>query len=113
MSEKTREYMFGLSALLVLAGAVLWFTHWVYAPYLFFVGTAGVAIIFFTAPYKKLDFRHRRLQRYNIISAVLMLGASALMFNNRKEWVVILFIAAIFLLYAAFVSPKDPSDTES
>ena len=103
---KLRAVLFAVSACLVLAGAVLHLTQWVVAPYLFAVGSAGVAVNYLTTPVGDLDFRGRRLHRFNVMAGFLMVVASGFQFNGRKEWVVCLFISAILQLYTAFVSPK-------
>ncbi|WP_106829545.1 hypothetical protein [Parabacteroides pacaensis] len=107
MNSPIKTIIFNFSALLVVIGAVLYLTQWLYAPYLFALGTAGVAIVYFTLPYQQLDFRRRRLHRFNIFAAILMIVASALMFKHRTEWVLCLTIAALLQLYTAFVTPKD------
>ena len=104
---KLRAILFSVSACLVLAGAILALTKWSVAPYLFAVGSAGVAVNYFTTPVGDLDFRGRRLHRFNVMAGFLMVVASGFQFNGRKEWVVCLFIADILQLYTAFVSSKN------
>ena len=41
MNQQIRSIIFGVAGLLVLAGAILFLTHWAVAPYLFAVGAAG------------------------------------------------------------------------
>ena len=106
MSQQVRNYIFMLAGVLVLAGAMSYITHWIYAPYVFAVGTAGIAVCFMTAPYKNLGFRRRRLHRINVLSGVSMVASSVLMFRERMEWVVLLLIAALLLLYTSFVNPR-------
>ena len=104
--KKIRTILFVVSACLVLAGATLYLTQWTVAPYLFAVGAAGIAVNYLTTPVGDLDFRGRRLHRFNVMAGFLMVVASGFQFNGRKEWVICLFIAAILQLYTAFVSPK-------
>ena len=104
--KKIRTILFVVSACLVLAGAALYLTQWTVAPYLFAVGAAGIAVNYLTTPGGDLDFRGRRLHRFNVMAGFLMVVASGFQFNGRKEWVICLFIAAILQLYTAFVSPK-------
>ena len=104
---KLRAILFSVSACLVLAGAILALTQWSVAPYLFAGGAAGVAVNYLTTPVGDLDFRGRRLHRFNVMAGFLMVVASGFQFNGRKEWVVCLFIAAILQLYTAFVSSKN------
>ena len=101
MNEKARTIVFNISALLLLAGAGLYLALPVAAPYLFAVGAAGI-----TMPIKDMDFRRRRLHRYNIFAGLLCIFASALMFSGRKEWMICLTISALLQLYTAFVTPK-------
>lgn len=111
MNRKTRTIIFSLAALLVLAGAALYMTQWVVAPYLFAVGAAGIAVSYLTVPVAGMNFRLKRLHRMNVIAGLLTVVASALMFGDRKEWVLCLTIAAILQVYTSFVSPKDPDET--
>lgn len=104
--KKIRTILFVVSACLVLAGAALYLTQWTVAPYLFAVGAAGIAVNYLTTPVGDLDFRGRRLHRFNVMAGFLMVVASGFQFNGRKEWVICLLIAAILQLYTAFASPK-------
>lgn len=104
--KKIRTILFVASACLVLAGAALYLTQWTVAPYLFAVGASGIAVNYLTTPVGDLDFRSRRLHRFNVMAGFLMVVASGFQFNGRKEWVICLLIAAILQLYTAFVSPK-------
>lgn len=107
MNTQIRTLIFVFSGILVLAGAILFISQWIYAPYLFAFGAAGITVCYLTTPYKQLGFRRRRLHRFNIMAGILMIAASAFMFNGRMEWVACLFIAAILQLYTSFVNPKD------
>ena len=42
MNSQIRTYLFTVSAILLLGGAVLYLTQWIVAPYLFAVGAAGI-----------------------------------------------------------------------
>lgn len=106
MNQKARTILFIIAGLLILAGAVLFLSKWFLAPYLFSVGTAGMAICYLTLPTKDMEFRERRLHRFNIIASILMICASGLMFKDMKEWIICLTIAAILQLYASFVSAR-------
>ena len=88
-----------LSGLLVVAGSALYITHWIYAPWLFAVGAAGVRR-------DDLDLRRRRLTRWNVFAGLAMVVASVFMFRGRMEWVALLLIAALIQLYTSFV-PTD------
>lgn len=106
MNQKVRTIIFYIAGLLVLAGAVLYLTQWETAPYLFAVGSAGIAVCYLTLPVKDLEMRQRRLHRFNVIASLLMICASGFMFKHRNEWILFLTIAAFLQLYASFVGAK-------
>ena len=106
MNRQLRNYVFMLSGMLVLTGAMLYITRWYYAPYIFSFGAAGVTVCFMTAPYKHLSFRFRRLHRINVLAGVSLVVSSVLMLRRKMEWVVFLLIAALLFLYTSFVSPR-------
>lgn len=110
MNRKTRTIIFNIAALFVLAGAGLYLTKWVVAPYLFAVGTAGIAVCYLTLPVAGMNFRLKRLHRMNILAGLLGIVASALMIAGRLEWVLCLTISAILQVYTSFVSPKEPEN---
>lgn len=72
MNEKARTIVFNISALLLLAGAGLYLALPVVAPYLFAIGAAGIAVSYLTMPTKDMDFRRRRLHRYQYICRIAM-----------------------------------------
>ncbi|AOH40310.1 hypothetical protein C7123_11225 [Tannerella serpentiformis] len=105
--DRTRTFIFMLSGLLVVAGSALYITHWIYAPWLFAVGAAGVTVGYMTDTRRgDLDFRRRRLTRWNVFAGLAMVVASVFMFRGRMEWVAFLLIAALIQLYTSFV-PTD------
>lgn len=106
MNQSIRNYIFMFSAALVLGGAVLFLTHWLYAPYTFAVGAAGITVCYMTVPYKNLGFRSRRLHRINVMAGISLIASSVFMFREKMEWVVFLLIAALLILYTSFVSPR-------
>lgn len=107
MNPQFRTTLYNFSAILVLISTALYLTNWIYAPYLYALGTAGVAVTYLTMPYKQLDFRRRRLHRMNVFSGILMILSSAFMFKHRTEWILCLSVAAMLQVYTAFVTPKE------
>lgn len=104
MNSRVRTYLYMVSGILVLTGALFYITKWDYAPWIFAVGTAGVMVSYLTMPQKGLDFRQRRLQRLNMFAGLAMIAASVFMFKQRMEWVAFLLIAALIQLYTSFVT---------
>jgi hypothetical protein len=106
MNQSIRTILFNCSGLLLLTGALLYMTQLSFAPYLFAIGAAGIAVCHLTAPVKHLSLRFRRLQIFNVIAGLLMVIASVFMFKHQNEWILCLTIAAILQLYTTFVHPK-------
>ena len=107
MESKIRSAIFCLSYTLVVIGAMLYLSKWGFAPYLFAVGSAGVAVSYLSVRVDNMEFRQKRLHRFNGVAGLLMIVSSGLMFNSRTEWILCLFIAAIFQLYSAFAGGGD------
>lgn len=83
MNQQIRSIIFGVAGLLVLAGAVLFLTHWAIAPYLFAVGAAGIAVCYLTLPVKDIwTFVAVGSHRFNVFSGLLMTYLP-LYVNNR------------------------------
>ena len=106
MNQQIRSIIFGVAGLLVLAGAVLFLTHWAVAPYLFAVGAAGIAVCYLTLPVKDLDFRRRRVPRFNVFAGLLMTVFSGFLFNHRYQLILFFGVAANLQVYTALVTPK-------
>ena len=102
MNQTVRNGLFGIGAVGILLGAVLWFIGVEMAPYVFAVGAAGYAICQLTMRIDGKDLPARRMHRFQSIAALLMIVASAMMFRGGNDWVLFLTIAAIFQLYTAF-----------
>lgn len=106
MNEKGKAILFQVACVLILIGTATHFSGWAAAPYLFAVGAAGYALTYLTVSVKELDFRSRRLHRFNVMAGLLMIFGSALMFKGGNEWIVCLTIATFLQTYTVFVSPK-------
>jgi hypothetical protein len=103
MNKQTRDLVFALSGIMALVGAVFYITHWLYSPYLFATGAAGITVCFMTVPYKDLDTRQRRLHRINVFAGIALILASIFMFRQNAAWIAFLLIASLLLLYTSFV----------
>jgi len=97
-----RDLIFILSATLILVGAALYITHWIYSAYVMGAGALAVTFCYMTAPHED-NFRFRRLARMNVFAGILMTVAAVFMYIQRNEWVVLLLIAAILQLYTSLV----------
>ena len=106
MSQKVRNYLFMFSGLLVLVGALLYITYWLYASYIFAFGAAGITVSYMTTPYQHLSVRFRRLHRINVLAGISLVVSSIFMFRLQMEWVVFLLISSLLILYTSFIGPR-------
>lgn len=106
MSEKIKEYLFYVSAILLVVSAALYITGWSFIPYIYAVASAGVAIVYLTSPYKGDDLRLKRLNIQEAIAAILLPFSSYLMFKNKNEWVLFLAVSAFLQFYVALIKGK-------
>ncbi len=106
MNKKLLEGIFAACAIAVLIGAATYITRWHYAPYLFTLGTAGMAAIRLATMYRGTHARLKRLHRIEGFATVAQIASSYLMFVERNDWFMLLAIAAVLQLYTAFLIPK-------
>ena len=107
--------IFLVGALLMVVGAGASLLQWSAAPYVFALGALGFASMQMLQRYEGSNFVIRRLRRIMLLSDVLFLVSSVLMFASQEnvfglshitylqyvynKWVVTLLIAAILQLY--------------
>lgn len=113
MNKRVLEGIFAAAAIAVLIGAATYITKWHYAPYLFTLGTAGMAAIRLATMYRGTDMRLKRLHRIEGFATVAQIAASYLMFVERNEWFMLLTIAAALQLYTSFMIPKAQQEENS
>ncbi|WP_243349424.1 hypothetical protein [Parabacteroides sp. FAFU027] len=114
MNKPIKVWMFYIAAVLVLISTALFITKWFYAPYLFAVGASGMAVYYLSSPYQGENTRLKRLHRYEVFTAILLVVTSYLMFKNQKGWIVTLSIGAFLQLYTTFVySWEEKKEKES
>ncbi|MCD7972552.1 MAG: hypothetical protein LUG18_07770 [Candidatus Azobacteroides sp.] len=108
MNEATRKIVFIISGILTLTGAVLYLSPlvWEAIPYIYAIGTAGIAVIYLTGDLKNKDTRIRRLNLFLAIAGILLVLSSYFMFHHRQEWIICVLLSAVFQLYAVFSYPK-------
>ncbi len=106
MNKSLLNGIFAACSIAVLIGAATYITQWHYAPYLFTLGTAGMAAIRLATMYRGNNIRLKRLYRIEGFATVAQIIASYLMFVERNEWFVLLMISALLQLYTSFVIPK-------
>ena len=103
MNTTFKNYLFYISAVLLLLSSALYATHWPFIPYLYAVAGAGIAFAYFITPYEGNNLRLKRLHTLEIIAGLLLLVSSYFIFKAKNEWFVCLTISAVLQLYAVLV----------
>lgn len=99
MNKQLLNISYVLGALFILVSAVLVMEHVQYGNYLFAIGVALVILTKLWNQYRGDDFRLKRMNRYNLFSAILLVGCSYLQFHDNNSWVVLLLLVAVLELY--------------
>lgn len=105
--NKFKEYLFYVSAVLLVLSAALYITEWAFIPYIYAVASAGVAVPYLTAFYEGNNIRLKRLRFMEIIAAILLPVSSFFMFQHKNEWFICLLISAFLQLYTTIVKDKE------
>ena len=99
MNKKVNNYLFMVSAIVILISSALYVIFPMECAYIFSVAAAGYAISKLTFRYEGDNFRLKRLYRIQKFSGFAMLAASYFMFKPYNQWVIFLFIVAVLELY--------------
>jgi hypothetical protein len=103
-----------VGAVLVLVGAAVYITGWIYAPYIYTVGACMVALAQISSPSPVKTFAVKRLWRQQIIGALLLIVAGAFMLTTHgNEWIVCMTIAALIELYTAIRIPQEEKKAQA
>lgn len=105
--------LFAIGAVMTLAGAAVFITGWIYAPYIYTIGAGFFALAQINTPVKGKSPALRRLRIQQIFGAIAMVLTGAFMFTTRgNEWIACLTIAAVIELYTAFRIPQEEEKCE-
>lgn len=100
--------LYFVGAVMVLVGAAVFITGWVYAPYIYTIGAAMLTLGQLNTPYRGDNRIIKRLWRQQVFGALFLLLAGAFMFfTTHNEWVAIFAIGTFLELYTAFRIPKE------
>ena len=98
-----KNYLFYLFGTLLIVSAILYVTDWMFVPYVYGIASVGTAVLFLLHPYKGDNFRLKRLNIQQAITALMLPVSAYLMYINRNEWIVCLLVSAILQTYVIFV----------
>lgn len=99
------DYLFLLSALLMLAGIILTNeTDFPWAKFVFCAGGAGYIVYRIKTAYRGDDFRLKRLNRLYGFCGLLVIMTGYLMFIDNNAFIVLMLLLALLELYLSFRS---------
>lgn len=104
---KPKDFIFKLSALLILAATISYIFNPVVAAFIMAIGVLGFAGVTFTTPYPGKSLRGKRLFSIQIFGIAFMAISTYLMFEQKNEWVISMLVAAFLLLYTTFMLSKE------
>lgn len=102
---KSRLYQ--VSAVLILVSAVLYLSFPKIASWVMIASVVVFTGITLSTPYPGSSIRGKRLFNMQIMSCIMMLAASYLMFSHNNLWALVMFIGTILLLYTSVFIPKE------
>lgn len=105
--NKIKDFIFKLSAILILIAAVAYLFNPATAAYIMALGVIGFGITTFMTPYPGNSLRGKRLFSIQISSIIFMAISAYLMFSQKNEWVITMLAAAFLLLYTTFMLSRE------
>ena len=105
---KTAYTLYRIGATALLIGAALKIIYPLYASYIYTAGAVLFAVTQFICRERGGNIALRRLVFQQQLGGIALIVAGVLMFTHiRNEWIVALFIGALFELYTAFRIPQE------
>ncbi len=105
--HRTKDVLFRISGILILLSAALYLAMPVEARWVMAAAVAVFSATTIASPYPGRSLRGKRLFNFQLFACIAMIVGTYLMFRERNEWVLAMVIGAIFLLYAAFMIPRE------
>lgn len=105
---KIIDTLYKLGGIALLIGAVFKIVFPLYASYIYLLGAILFAVMQFLGRERGEGLALRRLVFQQQLGGIALIAAGVLMFTHvRNEWIVALFIGALFELYTAFRIPQE------
>ncbi len=102
-----KNVLYRISGVLILISALLYMFYPVVASWLMSVAVIVFSVITISSPYPGKSIRGKRLFNLQILSCLLMIAATYMMFKDRVEWVLLMALGAFILLYSSFILPRE------
>ncbi len=104
---KIQKIIFIISGILLIGGAILFLFNQNLAVIGFGLGTIGSLYVRIKNLTKSSDFRIKRLQKIQALSAILLLGTVYLMYIKSDAWIIALILSAIIDLIISYRMPNE------
>jgi hypothetical protein len=115
--NKIINSIFYISSILLAGSAVAYFFEQTITPYIYTIAAACLSVVFLITLYKGDNFRLKRLNIQQVITALSLAASSYFMCTGKNEWYLFLLIASVLILYGVFVKDhelkKNGKDNES
>ena len=108
MNKKLFSFIYMMGGILLVVGAALYITKWVWAPYMYLVGSFMFGAMQMLDRYNGKNFLLRRLRRQQVLGAIiLMLTGVAMFVCKHNEWILCMLVGCLLELYTAFRIPQE------
>lgn len=105
--HKSKEIVYQISSIVILISAVLYLFAPLVASWIMAVSVLTFSGITVHSPYPGKSIRGKRLFNFQVISCVLMIVATYLMFKKNNLWALSMMIGAVFLLYSGIMMSRE------
>ena len=106
--KKLYSFIYMLGGIMLVVGAALYITKWVWAPYIYIAGSLMFGPMQMMDRYTGNNWIIRRLRRQQIVGAIaLMLTGVLMLVCKHNEWILCMLVGCLMQLYTAFRIPQE------
>ena len=106
--KKLYSFIYMLGGIMLVVGAALYITKWVWAPYIYIAGSLMFGAMQMMDRYTGNNWIIRRLRRQQIVGAIaLMLTGVLMLVCKHNEWILCMLVGCLMPLSTAFRIPQE------
>lgn len=106
--KKLYSFIYMLGGIMLVVGAALYITKWVWAPFIYIAGSLMFGAMQMMDRYTGTNWIVRRLRRQQIVGAIaLMLTGVLMLVCKHNEWILCMLVGCLMQLYTAFRIPQE------
>ena len=111
--KKLYSFIYMLGGIMLVVGAALYITKWVWAPYIYIAGSLMFGAMQMMDRYTGNNWIIRRLRRQQIVGAIaLMLTGVLMLVCKHNEWILCMLVGCLMQLYTAFRIPQEMENSQ-